>query len=61
MAALALMVTYHGLEALNVEVQCSLAPGPHNFNLMVLADKAAEESKERVPGALSSIGLALPL
>lgn len=55
------MVTYHGLEALNVEVQCSLAPGPHNFNLMVLADKAAEESKERVPGALSSIGLALPL
>lgn len=60
MVALVRTVAYLGLEARAVEVQCSLAPGLPNFNIVGLADKAAGESKERVRAALSSMGLALP-
>ena len=60
MVALVRTVAYLGLEARGVEVQCSLAPGLPNFNIVGLADKAVGESKERVRAALSSMGLALP-
>ena len=60
MVALVRTVAYLGLEARSVEVQCSLAPGLPNFNIVGLADKAVGESKERVRAALSSMGLALP-
>lgn len=58
--ALVNTVAYLGLEARPVEVQCALAPGLPNFNVVGLADKAVGESKERVRAALSSMGLALP-
>lgn len=58
--ALVRTVAYLGLEARAVEVQCALAPGLPNFNVVGLADKAVGESKERVRAALSSMGLALP-
>nr|WP_245228776.1 YifB family Mg chelatase-like AAA ATPase [Pontixanthobacter sp. CEM42] len=58
--ALVRTVAYLGLEARAVEVQCALAPGLPNFNVVGLADKAVAESKERVRAALSSMGLALP-
>ncbi|MBX7514322.1 YifB family Mg chelatase-like AAA ATPase [Qipengyuania sp. GH38] len=60
MVALVRTVAYLGLEARSVEVQCSLAPGLPNFNIVGLADKAVGESKERVRAALASMGLALP-
>ena len=60
MVALVKTVAYLGLEARAVEVQCALAPGLPNFNVVGLADKAVGESKERVRAALSSMGLALP-
>jgi magnesium chelatase family protein len=58
--ALVRTVAYLGLEARAVEVQCSIAPGLPNFNIVGLADKAVGESKERVRASLSSMGLALP-
>jgi len=58
--ALVRTVAYLGLEARAVEVQCSIAPGVPNFNIVGLADKAVGESKERVRAALSAMGLALP-
>ena len=60
MVALVRTVAYLGLEARPVEVQCSIAPGLPQFNLVGLANKAVGESKERVRAALSSMGLALP-
>lgn len=60
MVALVRTVAYLGLEARAVEVQCSIAPGLPNFNIVGLADKAVGESKERVRASLSSMGLALP-
>ena len=60
MVALVRTVAYLGLEARAVEVQCSIAPGLPNFNIVGLADKAVGESKERVRAALASMGLALP-
>ena len=60
MVALVRTVAYLGLEARAVEVQCSIAPGLPNFNIVGLADKAVGESKERVRASLSAMGLALP-
>lgn len=60
MVALVRTVACLGLDARSVEVQCSVAPGLPNFNIVGLADKAVGESKERVRAALSSMGLALP-
>ncbi len=60
MVALVRTVAYLGLEAREVEVQCSVAPGLPKFNIVGLADKAVGESKERVRAALSAMGLALP-
>ena len=53
-------VAYLGLEARAVEVQVQLIPGLPAFNLVGLGDKAVGESRERVRGAIASMGLALP-
>jgi magnesium chelatase family protein len=53
-------VAYLGLEARSVEVQATLIPGLPNFNVVGLGDKAVNESRERVRGAIASLGLALP-
>lgn len=53
-------VAYLGLEARAVEVQCSLIPGLPNFTVVGLGDKAVNESRERVRGAIASLGLSMP-
>ena len=53
-------VAYLGLEARAVEVQVQLIPGLPAFNVVGLADKAVAESRERVRGAISALGLSLP-
>ena len=64
MVAIVSTVAYLGLEARGVEVQVSLAPGLPNFIVVGLADKAVAESRERererVRGAIASMGLSLP-
>ena len=53
-------VAYLGLEARSVEVQASLIAGLPAFNVVRLGDKAVTESRERVRGAIASLGLSLP-
>jgi magnesium chelatase family protein len=60
MVSIVSTVAYLGLEARAVEVQCQLIPGVPAFNMVGLADKAVAESRERVRGAVTSMGLALP-
>jgi magnesium chelatase family protein len=49
-----------GVEALPVEVQVQLAPGLPAFALVGLPNKAVAESRERVRGALATLGVMLP-
>jgi magnesium chelatase family protein len=49
-----------GIEAQEVEVQCSISSGLPAFNIVGLADKAVAESKERIRSAFYAIGLSLP-
>jgi magnesium chelatase family protein len=60
MVAIVSTVAYLGLEARAVEVQVQLIPGQATFTVVGLADKAVGESRERVRGALSAIGLSIP-
>jgi magnesium chelatase family protein len=60
MVAIVQTVAYLGLEARGVEVQVQLIPGLPNFIVVGLGDKAVAESRERVRGAISALGLALP-
>ncbi|WP_445192518.1 YifB family Mg chelatase-like AAA ATPase [Sphingomonas sp. Tas61C01] len=60
MATIVRTVAYLGLEARGVEVQVQLIPGVPAFNVVGLGDKAVGESRERVRGAISAMGLALP-
>ncbi|WP_420137002.1 YifB family Mg chelatase-like AAA ATPase [Sphingomonas sp.] len=60
MVALVQTVAFLGLEARTVEVQVQVTPGLPAFVVVGLADKAVAESRERVRGALSAIGLSLP-
>lgn len=53
-------VAYLGLEARAVEVQCQITAGLPGFHLVGLANKAVNESRQRVQAALASMGLALP-
>ncbi len=53
-------VAYLGLEARAVEVQAQLIAGLPAFHVVGLGDKAVAESRERVRGAIASMGLALP-
>ncbi|MGH1352082.1 MAG: magnesium chelatase domain-containing protein, partial [Methyloligellaceae bacterium] len=49
-----------GIEARAVDVQVHIGPGNMRFNIVGLPDKAVAESRERVEGALNTIGLGLP-
>ena len=60
MVSIVASVAYLGLEARAVEVQVQLIPGLPAFNVVGLADKAVAESRERVRGAISAMGLSLP-
>lgn len=53
-------IALKGIEAIRVTVQAQLIPGIPAFTIVGLADKTIAESKERVRGALASIGLSLP-
>lgn len=53
-------ITFNGLQALTIEVQAQLSPGMPGFAIVGLPDKAVSEAKERVRGALQSMGLSLP-
>lgn len=53
-------VTFNGLQAQTIEVQAQLSPGVPRFTLVGLPDKAVSEARERVRGALQSMGLSLP-
>ncbi|MBW4530214.1 MAG: YifB family Mg chelatase-like AAA ATPase [Aphanothece saxicola GSE-SYN-MK-01-06B] len=50
-----------GLEALPVTVEVDMAPGLPGLRVVGLADAAAQESRERVRGALRNGGLRVPL
>ena len=53
-------VAFQGIEALDVDVQVSLASGLPAFTIVGLPDKAVAESRERVRAALGALGLSLP-
>jgi magnesium chelatase family protein len=53
-------VAFVGIEAKTVEVEVQVTSGVVVFNIVGLPDKAVSEAKERVRGALASLGLALP-
>ncbi|MGH6894744.1 MAG: YifB family Mg chelatase-like AAA ATPase [Dongiaceae bacterium] len=53
-------VAFQGIEVSGVDVQVQVASGLPAFAIVGLPDKAVGESKERVRGALTAIGLALP-
>jgi magnesium chelatase family protein len=53
-------LAFKGIEAISVTVQAQMMPGIPTFNIVGLADKTIAESRERVRGALASMGLALP-
>lgn len=53
-------ITLKGIDAVRVDVQAQLMAGIPTFTVVGLADKTIAESRERVRGALASIGLSLP-
>jgi magnesium chelatase family protein len=53
-------VALKGIEVIEVEVQVQLQEGLPAFTIVGLPDKAVAESRERVRGALLSLGMALP-
>lgn len=60
MVARAYTVSFIGVEARLVEVQCSFSPGMPSFRIVGLPDKAITEARERVRAALDALSLALP-
>lgn len=60
MVARAYTVAFEGIEAREVEVQCTTAPGMAAFSLVGLPNKAVTEAKERVKAALQTLSIALP-
>lgn len=53
-------VAFQGVEGVLVECQAQFVSGQVQFSVVGLADKAVNESRERVRAALHAIGLALP-
>ncbi len=49
-----------GLAATIIEVEVDLASGLHSFNIVGLADKAVQESRERISAAIKNIGARPP-
>jgi magnesium chelatase family protein len=60
MVSIVSSVAYLGLDARAVEVQVQLIPGLPAFNVVGLGGKEVSESRERVRGAVASMGLSLP-
>ncbi|MBP9753168.1 MAG: YifB family Mg chelatase-like AAA ATPase [Proteobacteria bacterium] len=54
-------VSFSGVEANEVIVEAQLSPGLPNFSIVGLADKAVNESKERIRACFQSLGFSLPL
>ncbi|CAO5677363.1 MAG: Competence protein ComM [Holosporales bacterium] len=54
-------VSFSGVEAKEVVVEAQLSPGLPNFSIVGLADKAVNESKERIRACFQSLGFSLPL
>lgn len=53
-------MTFRGMEARRVEVQCAIQPGMPALALVGLPDKAVSEARDRVRAAIAEMGLALP-
>ena len=53
-------VAFQGIEALQVVIEVQMSSGNPLFSIVGLADKAIAESRERVRGALNSLGLGMP-
>lgn len=49
-----------GLDAFAVEVEVDSTPGLHFFNIVGLADKAVQESKDRIAAAIKNSGFIAP-
>ncbi|MBE3638041.1 YifB family Mg chelatase-like AAA ATPase [Mangrovicoccus algicola] len=60
MVARAFTVSFDGLEARQVEVQCAVTAGLPAFSIVGLPDKAVSEARDRVRTALSAMSIALP-
>jgi len=53
-------VAFQGIDARSVTVEAQFSAGLPSFMIVGLPDKAVNESRERVRGALATLGLALP-
>src|SRR5215218_5067994 len=60
MGARMVTVAFRGVEAIRVDVQVQFTGGEKNFYLVGMGDKAVSESRERVRGAFTGLGLSLP-
>ena len=60
MVARCYSVSFEGIEAREVDVQCQLSSGTPGFQIVGLPDKAVAESRERVRAALTSMGVTMP-
>ena len=60
MLARVLGVAFNGIDTQVVDVQVNIAKGLPNFNIVGMADKSVNESKERVRAAFYAMGLSLP-
>ena len=60
MLASAQSITFQGIEAVPVDVQCAVSPGLPAFSIVGLPDKAVSEAIERVRAALNSMSISLP-
>ncbi|WP_172326896.1 YifB family Mg chelatase-like AAA ATPase [Mangrovicoccus sp. HB161399] len=60
MVARAFTVSFDGLEARPVEVQCAVTAGLPAFSIVGLPDKAVSEARDRVRTALTAMSIALP-
>ncbi|HVO02478.1 MAG TPA: YifB family Mg chelatase-like AAA ATPase, partial [Candidatus Cybelea sp.] len=54
-------VAFQGIDVLPVDAEVQIAQGIPAFTVVGLPDKAVGESRERVRGALTAIGLGIPL
>lgn len=50
----------NGIDAKLIEVEVDSSPGIHSFNIVGLADKAVQESKERIGSAIKNSGFLPP-
>ncbi|MEO1192222.1 MAG: YifB family Mg chelatase-like AAA ATPase [Pseudomonadota bacterium] len=60
MVARVATVAFQGIQVVDVDVQVQVSSGLPKFAIVGLPDKAVAESQERVRGALTALGLALP-